>query len=370
MTKQQKAVSKIGFIGLGLIGGSIAKRLKVLNKDLTIIATAGHLSTITSAYDEGLIANNTLCDITDFYDCDYIFLCTPVQKNIEYLRKLKGHINPQCIITDVGSVKSDIHREVIALGMESQFIGGHPMAGSEKTGLGSAKDSLLENAYYIITPTSQSTESAVAAFTGLVESLGAIPMVLDYELHDYATAAISHLPHVIAYNLVNLVRACDDSQETMKTIAAGGFKDITRIASSSPVMWENICLSNKEPLLKLIDAYVAMLQQTRDDILAEDGHALITAFSQAKDYRDSITIHRNGVLKPVYELYMDLLDEAGGIATVATILASNHLSIKNIGIIHNREFEDGVLRLEMYDQKSLDSAIALLNRHHYTIYKR
>lgn len=363
-------LNKIGFIGLGLIGGSIAKRLKVLYKDLTIIATAGHLSTIESAYTEGLIANNTLCDIADFYDCDYIFLCTPVQKNIEYLRRLKGHVNDHCIITDVGSVKSDIHREVIALDMERQFIGGHPMAGSEKTGLDSSRDSLLENAYYIITPTAQSNESAVAAFKELVKSLGAIPMVLDYELHDYATAAISHLPHVIAYNLVNLVRECDDKDETMKTIAAGGFKDITRIASSSPVMWENICLSNKEPLTKLIDTYIAMLQKTRDDILTEDGSALTSSFSQAKDYRDSIAIRRNGVLKPVYELYMDLLDEAGGIATVATILASNHLSIKNIGIIHNREFEDGVLRLEMYDRESLDSAIVLLNKHHYTIYER
>lgn len=362
--------SKIGFIGLGLIGGSIAKRLKMLHKDMTIIATARHLSTIKEAYAQGLIANNTLCEISDFFDCDYIFLCTPVQKNIEYLRQLKGNVSEHCIITDVGSVKTDIHREVAALGMEHQFIGGHPMAGSEKTGLDSAKDYLLENAYYIITPTVSTNPDSLADFRELVTSLGAIPMILDYELHDYATAAISHLPHVIAYSLVNLVRECDDANETMKTIAAGGFKDITRIASSSPVMWENICLSNQEQLLKLIDTYMNMLQQTRNDIAAADGNALITSFTSAKDYRDSITINRNGALKQVYELYMDLLDEAGGIATVATILASNNLSIKNIGIIHNREFEDGVLRLEMYDDESLNSAIDLLNRHHYTIYRR
>lgn len=363
-------LNKIGFIGLGLIGGSIAKRLKMLHKDLTIIATAGHLSTIADAYAEGLIANNTLCEISDFYDCDYIFLCTPVQKNIEYLRQLKGNVNENCIITDVGSVKTDIHREVTALGMEHQFIGGHPMAGSEKTGLNSSKDSLLENAYYIITPTASSNEQAVNNFRDLVSSLGAIPLILDYEHHDYATAAISHLPHVIAYSLVNLVCKCDDANETMKTIAAGGFKDITRIASSSPIMWQNICLSNQEQLLKLMDAYIEMLKQTREDIANANGDALIDSFSRAKDYRDSITISRNGVLKHVYELYIDLLDEAGGIATVATILASNNLSIKNIGIIHNREFEDGVLHLEMYDDASLSSAIDLLERHHYTIYKR
>lgn len=363
-------LNKVGFIGLGLIGGSIAKRLKMLHKDLTIIATSGHLSTIENAYTEGLISNNKLCEISDFYDCDYIFLCTPVQKNIEYLRQLKGQVNAHCIITDVGSVKSDIHREVTALGMEHQFIGGHPMAGSEKTGLNSSRDSLLENAYYIITPTACTVPKALGDFRSLVASLGAIPMVLDYELHDYATAAISHLPHVIAYSLVNLVRECDDANETMKTIAAGGFKDITRIASSSPVMWENICLSNQEQLLKLIDTYLQMLKQTRDDIAKADSKALLDSFQNAKDYRDSITISRSGVLKQVYEIYIDLLDEAGGIATIATILASNHLSIKNIGIIHNREFEEGVLRLEMYDGTSLAAACTLLEKHHYTIYKR
>ena len=201
-------------------------------------------------------------------------------------------------------------------------------------------------------------------------SLGAIPLVLDYELHDYATAAISHLPHVIAYSLVNLVRESDDEKETMKTIAAGGFKDITRIASSSPEMWEHICLSNSGPLIALIDAFIERLQQTKTDIAHADGTALISAFSAAKDYRDSIAISRSGALKQVYEIYVDLLDEAGGIATIATILATNNLSIKNIGIIHNREFEDGVLRLEMYDRESLDASIALLKRHHYTIYKR
>lgn len=361
---------KIGFIGLGLIGGSIARRLKSLHPELTIIATAGHESTIKEAYQAHLISNQTLCEIEDFFDCDYIFLCTPVQKNIEYLRQLKGKIKETCIITDVGSVKTDIHREVTRLCMEHQFIGGHPMAGSEKTGLENSNEYLLENAYYIITPTALSKPEAVDAFQKLVSSLGAIPMVLDYELHDYATAAISHLPHVIAYSLVNLIRRSDDKNETMKTIAAGGFKDITRIASSSPVMWENICLSNREQLLKLMDAYITELNHMRTNIADQDGNALLEAFGEAREYRDSLTITRTGALKKVYELYLDLLDEAGGIATVATILASNHLSIKNIGIIHNREFQDGVLRLELYDEASLASAITLLKKHHYTIYER
>lgn len=361
---------KIGFIGLGLIGGSIAKRLKAIDNTLTLIAISGHASTIESAYQEGLIANPTNCALSDFYDCDYIFLCTPVQQNLAYLRQLKGHISRHCIITDVGSVKSDIHREVTALGMEEQFIGGHPMAGSEQTGLANAREALLENAYYIITPTACTTDAALSDFRKLTEALGAIPLVLDYTLHDYATAAISHLPHLIAYNLVNLVREADNTDETMKTIAAGGFKDITRIASSSPVMWENICLSNREQLLKLIDAFIKKMTETRDNIQQANGEALINAFTSAKDYRDSIHASQNGALTPVYEIYIDLMDEAGEIAAIAAILASNQLSIKNIGILHNREFQDGVLRLEMYDREALNASITLLKRHHYTIYER
>lgn len=361
---------KIGFIGLGLIGGSIAKKLRTLYPDLAMIATAGHRETIREAYDAGLIVNQELCRMEDFADCDYIFLCTPVQKNIEYLRQLKPMVHEGCIITDVGSVKTDIHREVEALGMERHFIGGHPMAGSEKTGLSNASEYLLENAYYIITPTAESDPEAVSGFTELIRSLGAIPMVLDYRQHDYATAAISHLPHIIAYTLVNLVRTLDDENETMKTIAAGGFKDITRIASSSPVMWENICLSNREQILKLMDSYSELFGALRRDIASDNENALLENFSAAKDYRDSLAIPAKGAHKRIYELYLDLIDEAGGIATVATILASNNLSIKNIGIIHNREFEDGVLRLEMYDEASLASAVTLLRKHHYTIYER
>ena len=236
---------KVGFIGLGLIGGSIAKTIKKKYPDTTLIATARHADTIQEAYDYGTIENDTLLPLSDFADCDYIFLCTPVQQNLVYLQELKSFIKPSCIITDVGSVKSDIHKAVTTLDMEANFIGGHPMCGSEKTGFFNATEYLLENAYYIITPTAKTAPAQLEDFHALVKSLGSVPMILDYEKHDFATAAISHLPHIIASSLVNLVSDLDDEQETMRTIAAGGFKDITRIASSSPVMWQNICLSNQ-----------------------------------------------------------------------------------------------------------------------------
>lgn len=361
---------KIGFIGLGLIGGSIAKTLKRLYPDKKLYATSGHLSTITEAFRDQTIENSTQLSLEELGSCDLIFLCTPVQQNLVYLKELKPVLKEGAIITDVGSVKSDIHAAADSLEMNHCFIGGHPMAGSEKTGYANATAYLLENAYYIITPTPQSPSDKVAAFTKLVRSLGSIPMVLDYREHDHATATISHLPHIVAASLVNLVQQLDDERGIMKTIAAGGFKDITRIASSSAVMWENICLSNRDQILEIMDCFGEQFARIRAKIAEADGSSVNTFFQSAKDYRDSITIRTSGPLEKVFELYCDLIDEAGGIATIATILASNNLSIKNIGIIHNREFEDGVLHLEMYDGESLQKAVELLRKYHYTVYER
>lgn len=361
---------RIGFIGLGLIGGSIAKKIKEIHPRAEIIATAGHLETITEAYSKGIIINDRLLPLSSFSDCDLIFLCAPVQKNLDYLAQLKKIIKPDCYITDVGSTKSDIHRKVISLGMEEHFIGGHPMTGSEKTGISNADTSILVNAYYIITPTAATPDYVVAEFEKLVAALGSIPLILDYNAHDHATASISHLPHMIAYSLVNLVKDLDDDDETMKRIAAGGFKDITRIASSSPVMWQNICFSNKEQLLALMDAYMDQLDMLRGYIEHSDSAKLIGYFDSAKNYRDSIAVPNEKRRSTIHELYIDLDDNAGEIAILASILGAKGISIRNIGIINNREFEEGVLRIEFYDSASVEQASSLLTSKNYKIYSR
>lgn len=361
---------KIGFIGLGLIGGSIAKKIKANDPTVTMIATSHHQKTIEQAHEEGLIENDSLLPMTDFSDCDLIFLCAPVQNNIGYLKELKGIIKSTCYITDVGSTKTSMHDEVLALGLEKNFIGGHPMTGSEKTGILNASDRLLENAYYIITPTEATPKEDVEQFRDFVRSLGSIPLIMDYQTHDYSTAAISHLPHMIAFTLVNLVQNCDDSDETMKTIAAGGFRDITRIASSSPVMWQSICSSNRKQILTLMDRYMELFSQLKEQIAQNDEASMLDFFQQAKDYRDSFAVRRVKSPDRYYELLIDLADEPGGIATVAIILAFQQISIKNIGIIHNREYEEGVLRIEFYDEESMLHATELLEHRNYVIYNR
>lgn len=253
--------------------------------------------------------------------------------------------------------------------MEESFIGGHPMAGSEKSGFMNSKAHLIENAYYILTPTAKVAKEKVSAYKEFVTSLKALPVILDYNEHDIITGTISHLPHIIASTLVNFVHDTDTEDGLMKALAAGGFKDITRIASSSPVMWQQICLKNGENISHILGHYIEALTQAKEQIDAENETALYSMFEDSRDYRNSMPNSSAGPIKKQFALYCDIIDEAGGIATIATILASNHISIKNIGIIHNREFEEGVLRIEFYDEDSAANASKLLQKYRYVIYE-
>ena len=360
---------KIGFVGLGLIGGSIAKAVRRYYPEWEIAAFDKNRETLALAVQEGTI--HTACSSIDdnFRDCSYIFLCTPVAYNTAYLSQLKDLAGKDCILTDVGSVKTSIHEEVTALGMDEIFIGGHPMAGSEKSGFINAKAHLIENAYYILTPSSKVKEEKVEAYKNFIASLKALPVVLDYREHDFITGTISHLPHIIAATLVNFVRDTDTKDELMKALAAGGFKDITRIASSSPVMWQQICLKNRDNISRILGHYIDALEKAKASVDTGNEDKLYSLFESSRDYRDSMPNTSAGPIKKQFALYCDIIDEAGGIATIAMILASNNINIKNIGIVHNREFEEGVLRIEFYQEAACTKAAALLQKYRYIVYE-
>ncbi|GFI22766.1 cyclohexadienyl dehydrogenase [Lachnospiraceae bacterium] len=362
--------NKFGFLSLGLIGGSIALAIKQINKNIQIVAYARRQSTLDEALATGAIDIGTTEINELFSDCNMIFLCGPVSVNNQFLKQLKPFLSDKTIITDVGSVKGSIHQTVSQLGLDHQFIGGHPMAGSEKTGFANATSILLENAYYILTPTKTVSKEAVAAYHSLVKKMGAIPMILNSQEHDYVTAAISHVPHLVAAALANLVHDHDFAEGTMKMIAAGGFKDITRIASSSPDMWESICMSNTENIANLLDDYIHSLQSISTAVRTKKVGFTHDLFAASKEYRDSFSDLPRGPIDKVFACYVDIPDEAGAIASLATLLAKADISIKNIGIIHNRDFEEGVLRIEFYNQNSLKEAITLLKNLHYSIYQR
>ena len=359
-----------GFIGLGLIGGSIAKGIKRTCPDARIMAYMRTRAKLEQAKADGIV-DVILDGIGEpLRECDIIFLCTPVEYNAQYLTQIRPFLKPGALISDVGSTKEDIHCVVTSLGMEDVFVGGHPMAGSEKTGYENATDHLLENAYYIVTPTALSSEEDADRIVTVAKLIGSIPIVLDYHEHDRIVAAISHLPHLIASSLVNLVKDSDTHDELMKRLAAGGFKDITRIASSSPEMWEQICATNRDNILIMLSRYIKSLEDIRKELTECNKKEIHELFAESRDYRNSISDSSQGSLPKSYSLYCDLVDEAGGIATVATILATNGISIKNIGIVHNREFEEAVLHVEFYEEPALKKAVDLLRKYRYVIYER
>ena len=300
-----------GFIGLGLIGGSIARALKEKLPDTKIIAYDINPDTLIAARESNVADITTSTIDENFRTCDYLFLCAPVQKNDENLKAVKAV--------------------------------------------------LLENAYYILTPTKEVPAEKVQAYRQLVQTLGAIPLVLTSEQHDYVTAAVSHLPHIIAAALVNLVHDHDSAEGIMKMIAAGGFKDITRIASSSATMWQQICLTNTENISQLLGDYISSLTQIKTQLDEQNAISLYDLFDSARIYRDSFINTASGPIKSSYSINVEIEDTPGALASIATTLAQNNISIKNIGIVHNREFEGGVLRIEFYEEDSIAKANTLLS---------
>ena len=360
--------NKFGFLGLGLIGGSIARAIKKTTPESYIVAYTPHRSTVDAAFEEKII-DKPLYEIgSDFSDCDIIFLCAPVEINNENLEKLFPYIvNDKILITDIGSVKNQIHNKVKALGLNKQFIGGHPMAGTERIGFGNSKASLLENAYYILTKTEDTNESQLSDYYELVKKIGAIPLIVPFKQHDYITAAISHVPHVVSASLVNLVHDNDSKDQLMKTIAAGGFKDITRISSSSPVMWQQICTTNSDNISKLLSKYIESLADIKKAIDSHDEDKLYSFFDSARQYRESFIETSSGPIMQTFTIHVDIADKPGNLAKVATLLSDNEINIKNIGIVHNREYERGTLRIELHDLNGKNSALNILKDNGYSI---
>lgn len=277
----------IGFVGFGLIGGSMAKAIKSAHPEYRIIVTSRSLAPIQAAKDDKIADIITDKIDSSFCQCDFIILCTPVSAISEYLKQLKNIKKASCIITDVGSVKGTIHKAAEAAGLSDCFIGGHPMSGSELSGYKNSSAKLLENAKYVITTTRNTKKEQLDIYEKLVKDMGAVPIIMDYTLHDYSVAGISHLPHLAAAALTKVVKDSDDKEQHMHLLAAGGFKDTTRIAASSPEMWSQICASNSEAICKMLDAYINQLSEIRSQIGANINDSIEALFDETRNYRNT-----------------------------------------------------------------------------------
>ncbi len=356
-----------GFIGLGLIGGSIAKGLRAAEPDCRIYAYMRSSVKLEIARGEGVVdVVLSSGDDPRFAECDVIFLCTPVEVNAEYLAKLKPLLREDAFITDVGSTKTAIQKSALELGLGRNFIGGHPMSGSEKTGYEHSDPVILENIFYMLCPTPQTSLAHTQRMTEIVRELKANPYVIDAEEHDRSVATISHLPHLVAAALVNLVHRTDSPERTMKRLAAGGFKDITRIASASPMMWQQIFSSNREAVLDVLRQFIGSLEDIEKFLVENDMAAIHDLFVESGDYRKTFA-DAHGLLEAQYSFSVKVTDKPGAISVISAILAAGGINIKNIGINHNRESGAGALRIEFYDAASCLAAGRMLKEYNYEV---
>ena len=363
------ALKKAGIIGLGLIGGSIAKALRYRLGVKNIVAVDRDHISIDTAVKDGVLYSGC-SEINDtILDCDIIFICTPAKSVIQYISTLSPLVKPGCIITDAASTKEEILNYADSMTNPACFIGGHPMAGSEKTGYSSGSAHMFENAYYIMCPSKAATPESINILAEIVAGFGAIPVTIDAKEHDRITGSISHLPHVVASALVNLVHDTDSPDSRMQMLAAGGFKDITRIASSSPEMWQNIMFSNKFQVVSILEAYIEKLNEFKYQLQADDSTGIHDFFLASKQYRDSFSSTRKGLIPSVYELIVDVADKPGIIGEIATLLGNHGINIKNINISNSREFELGCLRITLPDAESLQKSLDLLKAAEYQAFK-
>ncbi|UUZ79436.1 prephenate dehydrogenase [Paenibacillus sp. P26] len=281
-----------------------------------------------------------------------------------YLEKLsKLELKPGCIITDVGSTKASLtaFAERLNLG-EAVFIGGHPMAGKEKSGVEAATSRLFENAFYVLTPPPIRLRSRTNGSSGLLQWTRAHIIKVDPKLHDEIVGAISHLPHIIAVALVNQVAKYNESDGLYSDLVAGGFRDITRIASSDPVIWRDILINNKEVLLRLLKDWNAEIAAFVKLLESEDGEGIEREFLSANRFRNGLPERRKGVIHSFYDIYVDVPDHPGVIGQITMLLGDHRVNLSNIQIIESREDIPGVLKLSFNEEQHMDKAIELLKK--------
>lgn len=339
-------MKQVFIIGMGLIGGSIGLAIKQhhasrvvgfdLNENALKMAKArGVIDEIAPSLEQGAIG------------ADVIIVAAPVVETEKIIEELSGlPLKDKVIITDVGSTKKQIVQKAIeCLGDRAVFIGGHPMAGSHKSGVEAARAHLFENAFYVLTPPEGESEDEVAVLKEILQGTKANFIILSPHEHDKIAGAISHFPHVIAAGLVHQIQKLQEKNPLVTSLAAGGFRDITRIASSSPVMWRDILIHNKDTLLSLLQDWRKELARVEHLIEMESGEGIHDYFADAKRFRDHLPQKTKGAIPAFFDLYVDVPDVPGVISEVTGILGEEKISITNIQIIEEREDVLGVLRI-------------------------
>jgi len=356
--------------GLGLIGASMALGIKRDHPDYEILGYNRSQASRDIALERGMIDRATDNFASFAPLADVIILTLPIKQTIAFLQDLATlKLKEGVIISDAGSTKSAIvaTAEKCFADKPVRFVGAHPMAGSHKTGAASADVNLFENAYYIFTPSSLTTQDTLEEMKGLLSGLHARFIEIDATEHDRVTSQISHFPHILASGLMEQTASYAEEHEMARHFAAGGFRDMTRIAESEPGMWTSILLSNRETIIERIEDFKGRLDEIEQAISKGDENQIWNFFNQAREQRQAMEIHKRGGVDSSYDLYVDVPDEEDVILRILELLRGT--SLVNIHINEeNREDIHGILQISFKNAQDLKRAEQVITENtNYTV---
>ncbi|MCX6168218.1 MAG: prephenate dehydrogenase/arogenate dehydrogenase family protein [Ignavibacteriales bacterium] len=345
-------VGKIAIIGLGLIGGSIAKSIRSFSSDHKISAF-DNPDILETAFQQKVI-DQKLSSFEDALDADLIFICLPVDLSITVFEKLAGRIRSGQILTDVCGVKSVFQEIWDSKERNGFYIGGHPMTGKENSGFENSNPLLFENCVYILNEAAADLP-VIDSFTEIIHKLGAKITFLNPKVHDIIVASVSHLPQLVSVSLINSANF-KESAINFFDFAAGGFRDMTRIASSEFRIWEPIIKQNKKNIIQAVDNFILDLEQIKKSVAKEDYKKLAEKFESARIKRDEIPKSNKGFINQIYDLFVFVKDEPGVISKISTALFENKINIKNIELLKIREGSGGTFRVAFESESDAEKA--------------
>ena len=360
----------IGVIGCGLIGGSIALSLSRSGHDVFVSDLPSSEKKIRKQIPKAVFRQTVgeLCAEKP----RVIFVCVPSENVIPAVRDLVTLAEKGTIITDVAGIKQPIMKAVRDIpGSDGvYFVGGHPMAGSEKSGVEAAQPYLFQNAVYVLSPLKDYSHDAILPLLTAVEQLGARILMMDASLHDRIAAATSHLPQLIAVELVNLLGELSAGDDHFNTLAAGGFRDMTRIASSQYTVWNDVIKSNRTNIDAVLKAFIRRLESLDGALKDHDDARIAGEFEQARLSRAGIRKEGKGFLHPLYDVYVVVEDKVGVLKEITSSLANVRINIKDIELLKVREGSGGMFRLSFDTKEIQDRASEILEERGFQILRK
>ena len=354
------SAERVAVVGTGLIGTSIAmaairagEAVRGFDIDRNALASAAERSGLVPADTvEECVAGATL-----------VFVCTPIPDLPGLVADIL-RLSPDAIVSDVGSVKSHVMAEVAAAanpGDLQRYVGGHPMGGSERSGPGHASASVLDGVVWVLVAAPNVPDAAVARLSAWIDKVGARPVPMDAERHDRLVAMVSHLPQVASTSLMGLAAAEEAGEPEILLLAAGGFRDLTRLAASSPHLWSDILLANGDAIVRAIDLYVERLTRLRTLIGARDAAEVERAFGEAKEARLSLAA-KPQVKAGVAVMQVPVPDRPGVLAEVTAAMSEAGVNIEDLQIVHSPEGGRGTVHLTVSADAATDADKALRDR--------